>query len=292
MREVLHEPRRVRPPGGPIVHSLIEEPLPRRGRFRDHFRPDSGVVPRVSLPAGVESMKKAVSAIALAVLVLSAPALATTVDADVEARVPALTAFHEVVSPLWHDAWPKKDVDALVALTPKVNAGVEAIAKAELPGILRDKKATWDAAVSRLKAIAGEYRAAAEKKDGPALLAAAENLHSQFERMVRIVRPVLKELDAFHGTLYVLYHRQLDPFALEAVSQSVRTLKEKTGPLSAAALPERLKAKEASFVSARGQLATAVDAALATLDGKDEKAIRAAVELLHTRYQELEKVFD
>jgi hypothetical protein len=237
-------------------------------------------------------MKKSVFVLALALFVLSVPAFATSVDADVEARVPALSSFHEVIYPLWHDAWPKKDVDALVALTPKVNAGVEAIAKAELPGILRDKKSTWDAAVSRLKTIASEYDAAAAKKDGPALLAAAENLHSQFERMVRIVRPVLKELEAFHATLYVLYHRQLDPFALEGVSGSVRTLKEKMGPLSAAALPDRLEAKEGAFVAARGQLATAVDAAVASLEEKDEKAIRAAVDLLHTRYQELEKVFD
>ena len=237
-------------------------------------------------------MKKAVSVLALALSAFSTPAFATTVDADVEARVPALSSFHEVIYPLWHDAWPKKDVDALVALGPKIDTGVAEIAKAELPGILRDKKTTWDAAVSRLKTIAGEYDAAAAKKDGPSLLSAAENLHSQFERMVRIIRPVLKELEAFHGTLYVLYHRQLDPFALEAVSQSVRTLQEKMGPLSAAALPERLKAKEAAFASARAQLATAVDAAVASLEGKDEKAIRAAVDLLHTKYQELEKVFD
>lgn len=237
-------------------------------------------------------MKKLLPCFALVALVLSGPVLATTVDADVEARVPALSSFHEVIYPLWHDAWPSKDVDALVALAPKVNAGVEAIAKAELPGILRDKKTTWDAAVTRLTAIAGEYTAASQKKDGPALLAAAENLHSQFERMVRIIRPVLKELEAFHGTLYVLYHRQLDPFALEAVSQSVRTLQEKMGPLTAAALPERLKAREAAFAAARAQLATAVDAAVALLEGKDEKAIRAAVDRLHTKYQELEKVFD
>ncbi len=237
-------------------------------------------------------MKRASPVLALVALVLSVPAFATTVDADVEARVPALSAFHEVVYPLWHDAWPRKDVDALVALTPKVTAGVEAIAKAELPGILRDKKTTWAAAVSRLETIAGEYSAASQKKDGPAVLAAAESLHSQFEKMVRIIRPVLLELEAFHGTLYVLYHRHLDPFALEAVSQSVRTLQEKMGPLTVAALPERLKAKEAAIAAARAQLATAVDAAVASLEGKDEKVIRAAVDLLHTKYQELEKVFD
>ena len=239
-------------------------------------------------------MKKPITLLPLLslLLVLSTPSPATTIDPETEARVPALTSFHEVIYPLWHDAWPKKDVDALVALTPKVDSGVDAIAKAELPGILRDRKKAWDEAVARLGAIRAEYDAAAAKKDGPALLDAAEKLHAQFEKMVRIVRPALKELDAFHGTLYVLYHRQLDPFVLDAVSQSVRTLKEKMAPLSAAALPDRLKAKEGAFVAARGQLATAVDAAVASLEGKDEKSIRAAVESLHTRYQELEKVFD
>ena len=111
----------------------------------------------------------------LALVALAAPALATTVDAETEARVPALSAFHEVIYPLWHEAWPKKDVDALVALGPKIDTGVAEIAKAELPGILRDKKPAWDAAVVRLKAIAAEYGAAAGKKDGPALLAAAES---------------------------------------------------------------------------------------------------------------------
>ena len=36
---------------------------------------------------------------ALATILLSVPAFATTVDAETEARVPALTAFHEVIYP-------------------------------------------------------------------------------------------------------------------------------------------------------------------------------------------------
>ena len=97
-------------------------------------------------------------ALAVSLILVGVPVLATEVDAETEARVPALTAFHEVVYPLWHEAWPKKDVDALVALAPKVDDGVAAIAKAELPGILRDKKATWASAVERLKAIGKDIR--------------------------------------------------------------------------------------------------------------------------------------
>lgn len=101
-------------------------------------------------------MKRAIFVLALAALVLQVPAVATTADTDLGARVPALSAFHEVVSPRWHDAWPKKDVGAFVAFTPKVNSGLEAIARTELPSFLRDYATTWAAAVFRLKTIAGE----------------------------------------------------------------------------------------------------------------------------------------
>ena len=92
--------------------------------------------------------------------------------------------------------------------------------------------------------------------------------------------------------MVLLFEPAGDPFALEAVTHSVRTLDDEMVPLAAAALPERLKAKEEAFLTARGALSAAVDEAVATLGRKDEKEIRAAVELLHTRYQELEKVFD
>ena len=61
--------------------------------------------------------------------------------------VPALDAMHEVIMPMWHEAWPNKDYKALAALVPDIEKHVAAISKAELPGILRDKKAAWEAGV-------------------------------------------------------------------------------------------------------------------------------------------------
>ena len=49
--------------------------------------------------------------------------------------------------PLWHDAWPNKDVKAMAAMLPDIEKHVAAVNKAELPMILRDKKAAWVAGV-------------------------------------------------------------------------------------------------------------------------------------------------
>jgi len=45
--------------------------------------------------------------------------------------------------PLWHEAWPDKNLGLMRELMPKINEHVAALRKAELPGILRDKKAKW-----------------------------------------------------------------------------------------------------------------------------------------------------
>ena len=41
------------------------------------------------------------------------------------------------------------------------------------------------------------------------LLTAVEKLHSSYEKMVMVLRPPLKEIDDFHQTLYIIYHKLL-----------------------------------------------------------------------------------
>jgi hypothetical protein len=210
---------------------------------------------------------------------------------DLKSSVPALDAMHEVIMPLWHDAWPNKDVKAMAAMLPDIEKHVAAVNKAELPMILRDKKAAWVAGVDDLKRTAAAYKAAVEKGDNDALLKAAETLHSQYEALVKIVRPVLKEMEDFHATLYMLYHYQMSPYQPEKAAESIRTLKVKMGALDGAALPDRLKAKTEAFNAQRARLSKSVDELVALLDAKDESRIKTAIEIMHTHYENLEKVF-
>jgi len=210
---------------------------------------------------------------------------------DLKASVPALDAMHEVIMPLWHDAWPNKDVKAMAAMLPDIERHFAAVNKAELPLILRDKQAAWVAGVDDLKQTVGAYKAAVGAGDNDALLKAAEKLHAQYEALVKIVRPVLKEMEDFHASLYVLYHYQMSPFQLEKASESIRALQAKMEALNKATLPDRLKAKSEAFNAQRARLGASIGELAALLDTRDESKIKAAIEIMHTHYENLEKVF-
>jgi len=120
---------------------------------------------------------------------------------------------------------------------------------------------------------------------------AAEKLHSQFESMVRTIRPALKELDEFHAVLYMLVHHDLPKYDVQGIRSSTAELKRKMAALKAAKLPERLKQKEAEFQAAREKLSASVDALDASVQSNVEAKIREGVDTVHSDYQVLDRVF-
>ncbi len=221
---------------------------------------------------------------------LSAPLYAQeTADraAETSTSVPALREFHTVIFQIWHTAWPNKDYAMLASLEPDVEKGVAAIAAAELPGILREKKDAWTAGVAKLQTIAADYKTAARGKKQQELLDAAERLHAQYEALARILRPPMKELEDFHAVLYMLYHYYMPQDSLAKVNASVRQLQEKMAALDKAKLPDRYAAKAGAFDKARADLGASLRDLAATLPGNDTRAIRDAVELMHGRYETL-----
>lgn len=213
-------------------------------------------------------------------------------SADATPSVPALDAMHEIIMPMWHDAWPNKDYKALADLLPHIERHLAAVGKAQLPGILREKSPQWASGVADLKKAGADYKAAVASGKNEDLLKAAEALHMQYEKLVRVIKPVLPELDDFHGTLYVLYHTQTNPLAMAKVTASVDTLNVKMAALNKATLPANLKAKAEGFAAQRDRLAKSLTALSAALASKDDMKIRDAIELMHTEYQKLEKVFE
>lgn len=212
-------------------------------------------------------------------------------SAETVASVPALDSFHEVIFKIWHEAWPKKNVAMLQQLLPEVEKGISGVASAQLPGILRDKKALWEEGVKKLQNAGADYKTAVAAKDDSKLLAAAEVLHSRFEGLMRAIRPALKELDEFHAVLYMLYHHYLPKLDLENIRKSAVELQQKMAVLDEARLPERLSDKDYDFKVARGILSLSVSALGSLAQSNDKNAIKEAVEAIHTNYQALEKIF-
>lgn len=229
-----------------------------------------------------------------AALVAALPALSTAQVPqahETASEVPALSAMHDVIMPLWHEAWPAKDVKRMAELAPGIAKHLVEVQAARLPGILRDRQAAWDAGLKQLQASAAAYQAAVDRKDDPALLKAAEALHTDYEKLVRVIRPATPEIDAFHQALYVLFHYDLEQFSQPAVKEHVAALKGKMEALAAAALPARHAAKKDVYEAARGRLAARVDDLVTATAGGDEAKIKAGIEQVHAAYEGLDAVF-
>jgi hypothetical protein len=225
-------------------------------------------------------------------LVLVAAAAVPALAQETESAVPELAAFHEVIYPIWHTAYPAKDIAMLKSLVPQVNELAGKVFAAKLPGILRDKQAKYDAGLAEFRKSVEAYNAAAKGTDDKALLDAAEVMHAKYEMLVRAIRPVLKEMDEFHKALYVVYHKDMPAKDWAAVRSAAPDLKAKADAVTQAKLPARLEAKAEAFAKASGELAKAAGV-LAGLGAKaDGAAVEQAVLKLHARYQELEKIFD
>jgi hypothetical protein len=225
-------------------------------------------------------------------LIALAAAAVPAIAQETESAVPELTAFHEVIYPIWHTAYPDKDIAMLKSLVPQVNELAAKVFAAQLPGILRDKQAKYDAGLAEFRKSVEAYNAAAKGADDKAMLDAAEVLHAKYEMLVRILRPVLKEMDDFHKVLYVVFHKDLPDKKWDNIRTAAPELKAKAEAVTLAKLSTRLEPKAEMFKAAAAELVNAAST-LAALGPKAEgKAIEEAVLKLHTRYQELEKIFE
>lgn len=226
-------------------------------------------------------------------LMTAAGALAQTPAAhETDARVPELDKFHVTIYKLWHTAWPKKDLVMLKALQPDVQKGAQAVAGAKLPGILRDKEGAWKAGVAKLQEYVSAYAGFAGTSDSAGLIGITEKVHAQYEVLVRLVRPVLKEVGDFHEVLYVLYHYHVPSFALDSITVSAKILQERMTALDGATLPARRQAKQETFAAARASLSKTVTEFAAAVETKDRVKITKAMDVMHDAYQALEHVFD
>lgn len=219
----------------------------------------------------------------------------TKIDpSEITSAVPELGKFHEIIYPIWHDAYPSKNYTALKSFVPQIKASVESINKVKLPGILRDKEAGWKKQLEELNASAQDYYNAVNNNDDAALLSAAERLHSSYEKMNRVIRPALKEVDDYHQILYVIYHKLYPEGKYDEIAKLTVDLVAKAEAVfnyPKDKLKQRLGANIARYDEAAKQLLAATITLKDSLNGNDPEKKKEAVENLHKAYQELDSVF-
>jgi len=212
---------------------------------------------------------------------------------ELDSSVPDLFSFHEVVYPLWHTAYPNKDYKLFKELLPDVKEGAEKIYKVKMTGILRDKEDEWNKGVEKLHASVDAFDKACEANDEPAMLTTAEKLHTNFEMLVRIVKPLTKEVDEFHKVLYMIYHHYGPNKNNEELNKAIDDLMKRADEMKNAALPKWSEEKKEKFTKAAGKVYDSTKELKAVKDSNaDAKQIETAIDKLHTDYMNLESVFD
>ena len=211
---------------------------------------------------------------------------------ETESTVPELIDFHDIIYPIWHTAFPAKDYTALRGFVAEINAQAAKINAAALPGILREKKQVWESGLAEFNLAVVAYNRSAAGSDNQALLDAAESLHARFEMLVRAIRPVAKEVDAYHKILYVVYHNYLPEKKYAEIYKVAPDMVVKADAITMATLAPRLAAKTEAFQAAAAKLLAETKLLEAAGKAGLEKDIASLVEKVHGAYQNLEKVFD
>jgi hypothetical protein len=177
-------------------------------------------------------------------------------------------------------------------LASRVNELAARIYSARLPGILREKEAKWKTGVAQFKASVDAYGAAVAGKNDELLLKNAEALHARYEALVRAINPILKEMDAFHQGLYVVYHQYLPDKAYDKIRAASGDLLTKAEAITKAALPKSRAAMAEAFQKAAAALVEAARSLDAAGKAHDHSGMEKGVEDVHTRYQALEALFE
>ena len=216
-------------------------------------------------------------------------------SAEIKSSVPELIKFHDVIYVIWHEAYPSKDIKLLKSLVPDIQTHLSNINNAKLPGILREKETKWKEGLNDLNKTADEYYKAANGSDDQALLDAAENLHSNFEMMVRIIRPVIKEVDEYHKVLYIIYHKYTPNKQYNEILAVMDDLIEKAdavGKVPQDKLQKRIPNKIEDYNKSAKELYESTVALKEILKTNDAEQIDKAIDIMHSKYQKLESVFD
>ena len=214
-------------------------------------------------------------------------------SSETDSSVPALYDFHEIIYPIWHKAYPEKNCSMLKEMVPEVNSGAEKIYSVELPGILRDKKNEWDEGVEKFQSSVEMYNKAMDGSSEEEMLKAAEKLHSDFEMLVRIIRPVTKEVDEFHKVLYMIYHHYWPDRDMVQFKDAVDDLDELAAELNKCVLPKWADDKSSAFMEQSQKLYESTQSLKDLKNSNaDNSEIDKAIENVHSNYVALESLFD
>ncbi|UCF65535.1 MAG: hypothetical protein JSW33_06800 [bacterium] len=225
-------------------------------------------------------------------LVISCSSQAPEEKSVSEPEITELQKMHHFIRPMWHDAYPAKDMGQLKELYPKILGQYQLLKDAAFPEQWQDKKLHWNEGISQMGKTLDEYKLAMDNNDDENLLQAARKLHDDFENLMMIVNPPIPELDDFHKTLYYVYHDYMPEKNWEMLKASIPEFEKKAQALQEAEVPRWMEENKDTYQEAINQLQAAVKNLSRLKDSDDEALLEKAVEEIHDAYVKLEGCMD
>ena len=170
-------------------------------------------------------------------------------------------AFHEVIAPAWHMAWPEKNYDALIAAGPKFEKAFDGIAKLTPKFTSEGRQKYFERCRSEFADLVTEYAKAARDGDGEKVYELMPALHGAFEKTAASTMKIeYKELDGVAVTIDLILNKHLKENNHEGIVGSTETLVTKVGSLDEETLPPALSwDKEAVMTDLAGLKSLAAD---------------------------------
>lgn len=203
-------------------------------------------------------------------------------------EAPQLETLHKSIYVLWHDAYPAKNYDLIRSTIPELEVSVAELSKAKLPEMMHNRQEKWNSEIKGLNDNLEGLKKSVADNNSESMLAYTESIHSSFEKLVRVLRPKLTELDSFHEDLYQLYHKHMPANDIAAIKALIPSMKGKADKLKQAKLTRGLAEKQTAF----DQKAAALQKALAELEKTankgNKKKVNAAGEKVHSAYEQID----
>lgn len=158
-----------------------------------------------------------------------------------EAGFSPFEAFHHVMAPAWHNAWPQKDYDALFAAGPQFKEHMKGVMELSPEFKTTARKKEFVKSRVEFAQLVEQYAAACEEKDQEAVYALMPKVHDAFEHTASCLLPVhFPEFNGIVITANLILESHLPNDNTEGIVGSTETLAAKCEALSEETVPEEL----------------------------------------------------
>lgn len=205
----------------------------------------------------------------------------------------ALEDFHQIMAPLWHQAFLKKDFKTIREKARLLQEKLMNLAKVKLPTYLEKDKKKLESYLSKRQylifSVDQVVQAAADTVDSY-LASAFEEMHWAYEELEKVFAVQIKELDSFHQTLYFLWRKALPEKDYDAIRKTTPVLKTEVDSLMKVPVPSACKIKGEEFEKGKAALKDAVYQLAGVCEKGSHQKIEEALSLVHERFVELNRL--